>query len=927
MKISIYVPLLALAISNSTVDAAVNPLKLDDLFPVDRVVEVDIKVSEDQWDRLRFQSRNFFQALQPSRQFEPPPSPYDYFEASVTIDGRNFPRVGIRKKGFIGSQDTNRPSLKVKLDLFDEDQTIGGLNNLTFNNNKQDVTLMNQFMGYAFFDAVGSPSSRCAYAKMTVNGKNLGIYCHVETVKAPLLEREFGSSEGTLYEGTVVDFYEGWEGSFERKTGDAGKGLEKIAALTQVMQGGKSQPLLDGAFPGRALVPVDSAHDEDWFKPGFDDSDWMEGRNGAGYEMDRGYEKLIHDSFDFQSQMHGKATSVYLRFPFELGSLEELEDQRLLLRMRCDDGFVGYLNGEEIARFNAPGLTTWNARATESRSDQENIQLTTFDISEHRDLLRAGDNLLAIHGMNQSLESSDLLVVAELAASDFDLEKELWDLVDEEAFYRFWAIEGLLSFWDGYSGNRNNFFFYLNPKTDKLHFLPWGTDCMFQKYSMLGVDRRSPRSVRTVGIIAHKLYQIPSVRQKYAATMRELLDKHWNEKVLQRETERIEAMLRPHLSTEQQRFVQYGAIRTFIRQRRQDVETEISGKDMPLWNTPPEPPPVIGGDSGRRFKDDDDKDWDDAEEKKKPGSKIAAFLDAAKSGDIDAVKKHLKAGQDIDFLDEGGGSALGMAALAGQTQMVAFLLDMEADPNLRSSDGGTPMHGAAFLGHVEVIEMLIEGGASVNPSNDRGETPLDACSAPWSEEIKGFVEFIVAMVEIDVLAENVRKNRSLAAALLGKKGAKPGAEIQGGTNLWSASRSGDLLAIQGALDEGADLHALDDKGLHSVAWSALGGQVEALELLVKNGADVNRTNRDQSRAIHGAAFLGRANIVEWMIAHDTDVTARDGRGQTALDIASSAWNDDAQGMVQFIAGILALELEPEDVREGRRQIVKLLRAP
>ena len=35
-------------------------------------------------------------------------SPYTYVEASVTIDGVEFPRVGLRKKGFIGSQSTSQ---------------------------------------------------------------------------------------------------------------------------------------------------------------------------------------------------------------------------------------------------------------------------------------------------------------------------------------------------------------------------------------------------------------------------------------------------------------------------------------------------------------------------------------------------------------------------------------------------------------------------------------------------------------------------------------------------------------------------------------------------------------------------------------------------------------------------------------------------
>jgi spore coat protein H len=104
---------------------------------------------------------------------------YAYVEAKVTIDGVTFPRVGIRKKGFIGSLSRTRPSLKIKLDFIDEEGNIDGLNNLTFNNNQQDVSQMSQFIGYSLFNAAGSPAPRSALAKVRVNGRNLGVYSHV----------------------------------------------------------------------------------------------------------------------------------------------------------------------------------------------------------------------------------------------------------------------------------------------------------------------------------------------------------------------------------------------------------------------------------------------------------------------------------------------------------------------------------------------------------------------------------------------------------------------------------------------------------------------------------------------------------------------------------------------------------------------------
>lgn len=70
--------------------------------------------------------------------------------------------------------------------------------------------------------------------------------------------------------------------------------------------------------------------------------------------------------------------------------------------------------------------------------------------------------------MNVGVTSTDLLIVAEIQTKDFDYEKSIAELVDLDSFYTFWAVEGLIGFWDSYSGNNNNFFVYINPETDRL---------------------------------------------------------------------------------------------------------------------------------------------------------------------------------------------------------------------------------------------------------------------------------------------------------------------------------------------------------------------------------------------------------------------------------------------------------------------------
>ena len=182
-------------------------LTVDDIFPADRVLDIQIIIDQDNWDTIRNQTRDAKTALSEQRKYSPTDRPYTYTQASFSIDGIVFPQIGIRKKGFLGSsRNPDRPSLKIKLNHIDETGQIDGLTNLTFNNNQQDVSLVSQFLAYKLFNAAGIPAPRCAYAKVTVNGQNLGIYTHVERIHRPLLKRGFGNSSGALYEGTLVDF-------------------------------------------------------------------------------------------------------------------------------------------------------------------------------------------------------------------------------------------------------------------------------------------------------------------------------------------------------------------------------------------------------------------------------------------------------------------------------------------------------------------------------------------------------------------------------------------------------------------------------------------------------------------------------------------------------------------------------------------------
>jgi hypothetical protein len=156
-----------------------------------------------------------------------------------------------------------------------------------------------------------------------------------------------------------------------------------------------------------------------WRGSDFDDSAWIAGTGGIGYETDDGcagsgtcYNDLF--STDLEDAMHQEMTSAFVRIPFSVASGDLQDASQLTLRMRYEDGFVAYINGLEVARSNAPSSPIWNSSASRANGDGQAVSLQEFPIADGVGLLREGDNLLTIQGLNVSLSSSDFLNSSEL---------------------------------------------------------------------------------------------------------------------------------------------------------------------------------------------------------------------------------------------------------------------------------------------------------------------------------------------------------------------------------------------------------------------------------------------------------------------------------------------------------------------------------
>lgn len=176
-----------------------------------------------------------------------------------------------------------------------------------------------------------------------------------------------------------------------------------------------SETLISNTSTARAFVPASNALGTTWTGVAFNDAAWASGPQATGYESSTGYESLI--GLNVRTAMNGVRTSCYIRIPFSATNLADITS--LILRMRYDDGFAVYLNGTLLptAGRNAPATLAYNSAASQDHADSEAVLFEDIDITQHVGLLTSGTNVLAIHGLNSSLGSSDFLIGAQLVLS------------------------------------------------------------------------------------------------------------------------------------------------------------------------------------------------------------------------------------------------------------------------------------------------------------------------------------------------------------------------------------------------------------------------------------------------------------------------------------------------------------------------------
>lgn len=165
------------------------------VFNKNKVTTVDIEIAEEDWaDMLENASAE------------------ELKQADITVNGKKVENVAIRTKGNLSlrsvvNSDSDRYSLKIDFDYYDDTQSLYGLKKLNLNNNYSDSTLMREYISYELMEQMGLPTPAHSYMYVTVNGEERGLFLGVEAVDETFLANNYGSNDGFLFkpDGTGSD--------------------------------------------------------------------------------------------------------------------------------------------------------------------------------------------------------------------------------------------------------------------------------------------------------------------------------------------------------------------------------------------------------------------------------------------------------------------------------------------------------------------------------------------------------------------------------------------------------------------------------------------------------------------------------------------------------------------------------------------------
>jgi ankyrin repeat protein len=317
---------------------------------------------------------------------------------------------------------------------------------------------------------------------------------------------------------------------------------------------------------------------------------------------------------------------------------------------------------------------------------------------------------------------------------------------------------------------------------------------------------------------------------------------------------------------------------------------------------------------------------------------LTPLLFAVREGDVDAVDALIAAGADVN--DRARLADGGKIGIYGDGQWTT-----------PSVDGSSALNVALMNGHVQVAARLLDAGANPNafaeayPFKTRPNISLNG------EALKPGFAALHALVArhttdpnpaaLELMKAIVSKGGDINGRTAAVKAPTPTqlnpqpiitwVQVGGITPFWVAANALDVDAMKALVALGADpkLASMEQTtplmvaaGLGTRSRGPSGGlprrgnvNLEALDLLLTWGHDINAQNVNGQTALHAAAFAAAHQAVQFLVDRGARLDLKDSMGRTPLDVANDNLRVEYRPSLQ--------NHEPEDVEKTIALLKKL----
>jgi ankyrin repeat protein len=305
-------------------------------------------------------------------------------------------------------------------------------------------------------------------------------------------------------------------------------------------------------------------------------------------------------------------------------------------------------------------------------------------------------------------------------------------------------------------------------------------------------------------------------------------------------------------------------------------------------------------------------------------TKMTALMFAVRAGDVESARLLLDRGVDVNQRGAGGTSMLVLAILNARFDAAKLLLERGADPNVNDPHG-MPLHVLAFLRRAgnfalanylprqlpqsgmdsfALTNELLAHGADINARYPNAGAPQHLALSGFRVPFLGATPFFIASITADVPYMR----------FLAEHGADP-----------TIPTAANITPLLGASGIGTFVGETPATKLEAF---------EAVKLAYELGNDPKATIAPSTArldkryvgatAIHGAAYLGATDMVQWLVGKGVPLETKSALGINAYQIAAAIdgfvfipWPETAAAILKLAnEGGVAIDTAPAKVTLG-----------